>query len=45
MGILCGIGGAIGGYIGAKLLKKIPTKYVRMLFTAFLLYVSFKMLF
>ena len=25
--ILCGIGGAIGGYIGAKLLKKLPEKY------------------
>ena len=25
--ILCGIGGTIGGYIGAKLLKKLPEKY------------------
>lgn len=45
IGIYCAIGGIAGGIIGAKLLKKIPTKYVRMLFTAFLLYVSFKMLF
>lgn len=45
IGILCAIGGIIGGIIGAKLLKKIPTKYVRIIFTIFLLYVSFKMLF
>ena len=45
IGIYCAIGGIAGGIIGAKLLKKIPTKYVRMLFTVFLLYVSFKMLF
>jgi len=45
IGISCAIGGIVGGIVGAKLLKKIPTKYVRMLFTAFLLYVSIKMLF
>lgn len=45
IGILCAIGGIIGGIIGAKLLKKIPTKYVRILFTVFLFYVSIKMLF
>lgn len=44
IGINCAIGGIIGGILGAKLLKKIPTQYVRMLFTAFLLYVSIKML-
>lgn len=44
IGILCAIGGVIGGIIGAKLLKKIPTKYVRILFTIFLFYVSIKML-
>lgn len=44
-GILCAIGGIVGGIIGAKLLKKIPTKYIRIIFTIFLLYVSFKMLF
>ena len=41
--ILCGIGGAIGGYIGAKLLKKLPEKYLKMAFTIFLIYVSIKM--
>ena len=34
--ILCGIGGAIGGYIGAKLLKKLPEKYLKIAFTIFL---------
>lgn len=44
IGIGCAIGGIVGGVIGAKLLKKIPAKYVRVLFTVFLLYVSMKML-
>ena len=44
IGIMCAIGGVIGGIIGAKLLKIIPTKYVRIAFTVFLLYVSTKML-
>lgn len=44
IGIYCAIGGILGGIVGAKLLKKIPTKYVRILFTIFLLYVSIKML-
>jgi len=42
--ILCGIGGAIGGYIGAKLLKKLPEKILKIAFTIFLIYVSLKML-
>ncbi len=44
IGLMCAIGGVIGGIIGAKLLKKIPTRYVKMLFAIFLLYVSIKML-
>jgi len=44
IGMYCAIGGIIGGIIGAKLLKKIQTKYVRILFTLFLFYVSIKML-
>ncbi len=44
IGILCAIGGVIGGIIGAKLLKIIPTKYVRIVFILFLLYVSIKIL-
>ncbi len=42
--ILCGMGGAIGGYIGAKLLKKLPEKYLKIAFTIFLIYVSIKMI-
>lgn len=42
--ILCGIGGSIGGYIGAKLLKRLPEKYLKIAFTIFLIYVSVKML-
>lgn len=42
--IYCAIGGIIGGVIGAKLLRKIPTIYVRILFVIFLFYVSIKML-
>lgn len=42
--ILCGIGGAIGGYIGAKLLKKLPDKVLKIAFTIFLMYVSLKMI-
>lgn len=44
IGIMCAIGGIVGGIIGAKLLKKIKTKYIRILFTCFLLYVSIKIL-
>lgn len=43
--LLCGIGGAIGGYIGAKLLKKLPERILKIAFTTFLIYVSYKMLF
>ena len=43
--ILCGIGGAIGGFIGAKLLKKLPSKILKIIFSIFLVYVSFRMLF
>ena len=45
IGVNCAIGGIIGGILGAKLLKKIKVKYVRIIFTIFLFYVSIKMLF
>jgi len=45
IGIKCAIGGIIGGIIGAKLLKKLPTRYIRIIFVIFLIYVSYKMLF
>ena len=43
--ILCAIGGTIGGYIGAKLLKKLNEKTLKISFTIFLLYASYKMMF
>ena len=45
IGVLCAAGGVAGGIVGTKLLKKIPAKYTRVLFTVFLLYVSIKLLF
>lgn len=44
LGIKCAIGGIIGGVIGAKLLKKMPTKVLRILFVIFLTYTSIKMI-
>lgn len=44
LGIKCAIGGIIGGIIGAKLLKKISTKTLRILFIVFLIYTSLKMI-
>ena len=38
MGIFCGIGGLLGGWIGAKLLKKINDKYLSLIFIIFLIY-------
>lgn len=43
--LLCAVGGTIGGYIGAKLLKKIPEKILKIVFTIFLIYASYKMIF
>lgn len=44
LGTMCAIGGIIGGYIGAKLLKKLSTKILKIAFTVFLIYVSIKMI-
>ncbi len=44
VGILCAIGGIIGGIVGAKLLNKLPTKYLKIAFTIFLIYASYKMI-
>lgn len=44
IGILCAIGGMIGGFLGAKYLKKIPEVYLKIAFTIFLVYVSVKMI-
>jgi len=44
-GILCAIGGIIGGTIGAKLLKRIPEKFLKIFFIMFLVYSSIRMIF
>lgn len=45
IGILCATGGTLGGFIGAKLLKKLPEKILEITFTIFLIYISYKMIF
>jgi len=44
IGIKCAIGGIIGGFIGAKLLKKLSAKVLKIVFIIFLIYVSIKMI-
>ena len=44
VGILCAIGGIIGGYIGTKLLRKLSDKILKSSFIIFLFYVSIKMI-
>ena len=44
IGILCGIGGMIGGFLGARYLQKIPELYLKLTFAIFLVYVSVKMI-
>ena len=44
-GILCGVGGIFGGYLGAKLLKKLDAKYFKLAFICFLIYTSIKFIF
>ncbi len=44
IGILCAIGGIIGGYIGSKLLKKLSDKVLKISFIIFLFYVAIKMI-
>ena len=43
-GVLCAIGGIIGGYIGSKLLKRLSDNILKISFIIFLLYVSIKMI-
>ena len=44
IGSLCAIGGIVGGIIGAKLLNKLPTRYLKIAFTLFLIYASYRMI-
>lgn len=44
-GILCAIGGILGGYLGAKILKKFPDYILKIVFICFLIYVSYNMIF
>ena len=45
VGVLCAIGGIVGGYLGAKILKKVPDYVLKIAFTIFIAYYSFRMLF
>lgn len=38
LGILCAIGGTVGGILGAKVLEKINEKYLVLIFIIFLIY-------
>lgn len=44
IGILCAIGGMVGGFFGAKFLKKLPEVYLKASFAIFLVYVSIRMI-
>lgn len=44
-GLLCAIGGIVGGFFGAKILKKVPDYILKILFICFLIYVSYSMIF
>ena len=44
IGLFCAIGGIIGGYLGAKILKKFPDYILKIVFIGFLIYVSYNML-
>jgi len=45
IGFLCAIGGIVGGYFGAKLLKKVPDYILKMAFICFLIYASYSLIF
>lgn len=38
VGFLCAIGGIIGSFFGSKLLNKLKSKYLKLIFIIFLLY-------
>ena len=43
-GLLCAIGGIVGGFFGAKLLKNISEKILKIMFLGFLIYAAYRML-
>lgn len=45
LGVKCAIGGLIGGAIGAKLLKKISPKILKLMFIIFLAYSAIRLVF
>ncbi len=45
VGLLCAIGGIAGGYLGAKLLRKVPDYILKIVFICFLIYASYSMIF
>lgn len=44
LGWKCAIGGIIGGFIGSKLLMKLQSKYLELIFIVFLIYSGIKMI-
>lgn len=44
IGLMCAIGGIIGGFIGSKLLNRIQDKYLKLIFIIFLIYMSIRLL-
>ena len=44
-GVLCAVGGIAGGFLGAKLLKKVPDYILKFFFICFLIYASYNMIF
>ena len=44
LGILCAIGGIVGGFIGTKFLNKVPDKILKISFLIFLIYMEIKMI-
>jgi len=44
LGIKCAIGGIAGGFLGTKIMKKIPDKILKAIFIFFLVYASYNMM-
>ena len=44
IGILCAIGGIIGGFLGSKFLNKIPDWILKTTFIIFLIYIAIRMI-